>query len=500
MLATFFVREVGPIAFRQTKAKLTPATFFGEQHQLIYTAMREVDDAGKPVDLNTVRSQMKASGSLERAGGAIYLADLTNNRPALDNIVAYVDTLAEKHEQREFAAWLDITKVESHDVTNFRRWREEKLREATRTAYAHGSNVQLHHIGPVVEASMSGAQNRRKGAIPTATPTGYAGLDAATSGGIGNGDLWVVAGRPGSGKTSAILGIAANIGRPVPEDAPLFVPRLGVALFELEMQEVQVPDRIICMRSNVALARWRAGKLNDEDMVLAGFHAGELRASNFWIDDSPAHTITLDEVEAKLVAAKAEWDRPATFAGCPTCGRAYIHSPEIDRWFCAVCVPDPRAADFADRIIDEPVQLTREQRISVAMIDHVGLLKAAEEEHSREREVAKITGGSKAMAKRLGIGVVDVSQLSREADKREGKDKKPRLSDLRESGAIEQDADAILFPFRPGYYKPDDAKIQHQAEWILAKQRNGPPCTIPMRWVKECARFDDEDTSLPEGL
>ena len=471
---------------------------FGEQDGLIYEAMLALVAQHLPVDLNTVRSQLKATGKLERAGGTNYLAGLTENRPVVKNVETYADRIVEMWEHREFQTWAASTYAESYDVADFRTYRAEKQRQLAKITFARSSASRLEHVAATVEASMSGAQQRRRGrATMAGTPTGYAGLDKLT-GGMAAGTHWVVAGRSGQGKTSAILGMAANITRPVSDDEPLWVPRRGVALFELEMSRIEVVDRMICMGSGVPLPRWRNGPISDEDMAYAGQVATTIYNSTLWIDESPPYSIGIEEIEAKVLALKAEYDRPATFAGCPICSHDLDHSAEIDRWFCPVCHPDPRSADAL--VHEDRVQLTREHEVVGAMVDHIGLQMTNPDAPSRQRQIAEITGGSKAMAKRQRIWVCNVAQLNREPDKRQGKDQRPKLSDLKDSGSIEEDADVVLFPYRPGYYKPDDIKLRNVAEFIVAKQRNGPPGVVDMRYVPECSRFDDIDGSLPPGL
>lgn len=488
--------------------------FFGEQNEVVWGAMRSLAERRQPVELNTVRSQLLATGLLARAGGATYLAALTESRPVVENVEEYADRLVELWEQRDFLVWCGTAGAEGRGVPDFRRWRAEKQRELTRKTFAVGTRARAEHVSTAVVESMSAAQQRKRhGRNDATTPTGYTGLDRLT-GGIADGAQWIFAGRPGQGKTALLLGMAANITRPVFDNEPIWIPRRAVALFELEMGRIEVVDRMVCMAANIPLARWRNGPISDDDMAKAGQEATTLVQSYFWIDESPPHAIGIAEIEAKVMALKAEYDKPATFAGCPICPAALEHSPETDRWFCPSCHPNPRAAGAY--LHEERVQLTREQRITVTLIDHLGLVAGNPDVASRERQIAEITGGSKAMAKRLKIGVVNASQLNREADKRDGKDKRPKLSDIRESGSAEQDADVVVFPYRPGYYRPDDVKLQYEAEFIVAKQRNGPPGTVPMRFIPECAKFEDpegpsdrapmryttdiNDSPLPEGL
>lgn len=496
--ATLATTIVDRIALTKVRSLLKAEHFFDPQHQLIHEAQLAVLDAGHPVDLNTVKAQLAATGKLERAGGALYLSDLTSVYARVDNIVAYAERLVKLWEHRSFNEWLLVAHAESFDVPNFDDYRAAKARELLSKTYGVMGSGQLHLIGASVVESMQEAKDRAKGtAVSRVTPTGFTGLDEMTSGGIHDGDLWVIAGATGQGKTSLALGIAASVSAPIQEEWPIEVPILGVVLFELEMPEIQISDRMICMDAHIPFQRWRSGKMDELEWTPAGLSAEKIRASTFWVDDTADQTI--EEMEGKIRALKAEWDKPAIFAPCPQCrATPFERHAEIGRWFCPVCHPDPRSAHAVT--FEKREQLTREQRIALAMFDHMGKVKT-DRKMPREEQIDLLVGTTKNMAKRLAMGVIDLNQFSREVDRREAKDKKPRLSDLKGSGGIEQNADVIVFPYRHGYYKPDDYKIRNEAEFIIGKARNGPTGSIPMRYIPEWSSFEDvpRDT-YPEGL
>lgn len=487
-----------PLALLRVRSVLRAEHFFSPQHAIIYTAALEVLSRGAHVDLTAVKAQLKATNLLEQAGGASYLAEITQGATAGEHVTEYADRIVELWERREDQQWTVEYRAGAYDIPDYRAYRAEKLRELAKKAHGGTGPGQLERLAPSITASMSDAQQRRAGDIVArVTPTGYAMLDQKTGGGISDEDLWVLAGRPGSGKTSLALGIANNISVPIAPEIDLSVPELGVALFELEMPKAQISGRLICMNAGIPFEAWRSGRLNDDQWSAAGQHASRLLQSNMWIDDTT--DLSMSAIEAKLHALKSEYDRPATFAKCPVCHVTDLaHHPMINRWHCPTCSPDPTRAGM--RVFDQRKQLTRERRISVAEIDNLSRVKEEEKTYSREREVAGMSGYSKDMAKRLKMGVVLLVHVGRDLEKRKGKEKVPQLSDLRESGAVEQDADVVLFPWRPGYYKPEDQKIQHVASFVLAKQRNGPTGEIDVYYEPTCSRFDDLHTDLPAGL
>lgn len=478
--------------------------FFGEQEQIIYEGMLAVAAANEPVDMNTVRSKLRATGMLERAGGATYLADLTKNRPEIQNVVSYAERLVKLHKLREMIGLGHRIVAFGHDAENrIDAFAEETQRELSSIVYSgREDRAQLQHVAKSVDTSVSGVQQRfERGSPIGGVATGFRTLDEWTCG-LMEGDVWYIAARPGIGKTSALLGIVNNIIAPLPEDTAIDVPEYGVAVFSLEMPREQIAGRLICMEGNsekrhrIPFERWRSGQLRDEDWEPAYVAAARLKKSTLWIDDTP--NISLEEAEAKLVALKADWDREPTFAPCPECRtRPLIYQPEIAHWFCPACHPDPRVAGVP--MFKSREQLTRERRVAAAVFDYLGLMKGDPNARSREEEIGGISRGFKTLAKRRKVGVIAAAQLNRAIEQRAAKERRPQLSDLRESGSLEQDADLIMFLNRMSAYRPNDEKVRGKAEWDVAKQRNGRTGRIDMRYEDSCSRFSEED-DLPPGL
>ncbi|MBL9109680.1 MAG: replicative DNA helicase, partial [Myxococcales bacterium] len=282
-------------------------------------------------------------------------------------------------------------------------------------------------------------------------PTGFDRLDALTSG-LHDGDLTIVAARPGMGKTSFVLNIAVNVaapkGRELANDPNQRweEPGVGCVVFSLEMPREQLANRMVCSEGRVDVSKMRKGYLSQEDWQKLTQSAGFLGKCPIWIDDSPSLGIL--ELRSKVRRLQAEFNRT-----------------------------------------DEAGNLTH--RIGLVIVDYLQLMKGRDGAQSREQEISEISRGLKGLAKELKVPVIALSQLNRAVETRSEKSKRPMISDLRESGAIEQDADNILFIYRDDYYTKEASEEPNVAELIVAKQRNGPTGTVKVRFDKEYTRFDN---------
>jgi replicative DNA helicase len=288
----------------------------------------------------------------------------------------------------------------------------------------------------------------------TGSPTGFDRYDRMTAG-LHDGDLTIVAARPGMGKTSFVLNVAVNVASPRQRESATDPnqrweePGRGVAVFSLEMPREQIANRMVCSEGRVDVSKVRTGFLAPSDWSKLTQAASFLGSLPIWIDDSPGLSIL--ELRAKVRRLQAEFDQPEA--------------------------PGRRA-----------------QRIGLVIIDYLQLMKGRDGAQSREQEISEISRGLKGLAKELKVPVIALSQLNRAVETRSEKSKRPQLSDLRESGAIEQDADNICFIYRDDYYNQDSAE-RAIAELIIAKQRNGPTGTAKVRFDREFTRFDN----LAEG-
>lgn len=490
---------------------LPPDHLFAEQHRIIYGAALDVQAAGGSVSLSSVRSKLQDTGLFDRAGGLDYLTRLTSNRPDPEDLLVAAKRISDLHKLRMIGDFGHRCAAGVHEAADkIEVFAEEALRELGGIVYSGREQASdLQHVAASTRASVEAVKDRyERGASVSGVATGFVQLDEMT-GGIHEGDVWYIAARPSIGKTSAALGMAANITAPPDpekEPPPIEVPEYGAAYFSLEMPRDQLTGRLICMRAKIPFERWRSGQLRDQDWGPAYDAAEQIERSRLWIDETPG--LTLEEAEAKLMAVQSEWEREPTFEGCPICTRQLFYQSEIKCWYCPNCTPDPRSAGAL--VFQKRKQLTRERRIKTAFFDYFGLMKGDPKARSREEEMGGISRGLKTFAKRRKVGAVVAAQLNRDVEKRNAKEKRPQLSDMRETGSTEQDADLVMFLYRASFYRPDDAKVQGKAEWIVAKQRNGPTGTIHLRYESSYSKFYEEETgsyrqtsvdmSLPPGL
>ncbi|HWZ89552.1 MAG TPA: replicative DNA helicase, partial [Polyangiaceae bacterium] len=297
-----------------------------------------------------------------------------------------------------------------------------------------------------------GEAARRGGGI-TGIATGYPELDKQVAG-LHAGDLYIVAARPGMGKTSFVLNLAANIARPQrvevnPDseayfDAAVEEPGYGVLFCSLEMPREQLASRMLASEARVDMSRIRSGKLQRDDWNKLTDAASRLGRLPIWLDDTPA--LTLLDLRAKIRRLQAELKRGE--GGKTSKG------------------------------------------LGLVAVDYLQLMQGRRDAGSREQEISELSRGLKQLAKEMKIAVLALSQLNRAVETRTSKDKRPQLSDLRESGAIEQDADTIMFIYRDEYYFKDSPD-KGIAELIIAKQRNGPTGKVMTKFTSEYTRFDN---------
>lgn len=426
-------------ALHQAAEFLNPDDFYLPSHKQIFKAMLELDDAGKPIDPVSLESQLKSNGDLKSSGGLPYLAELSNRIPTAENIHHYVRIVSDKSMLRRLIRSASEIVSEAFsdpaDTEAFFDKSEQTIFDVTKTS----EQSSFKHVKPVVtevirKVTLRG-ESDKKGI--TGVPTGFYDLDKMT-GGFQPGDLVVLAARPGMGKTSLALNIAQNAG------VHFGMP---VLFFSLEMNDQQLVERMLCSEARVNLKRFRLeGDFEEDDWLRITETAGQLHKAPIYIDDTPM-------VSALQVRNKARRFRAnsSVFSG--------------------------------------------EEPLGLIVVDYLQLMSGSSgRSEGREREIAEISRGLKAMAKELKVPVIALSQLNRMVESRE--DKRPRLSDLRESGAIEQDADIILFIYRDAVYKRRsdedvDAADDNSAELIIGKHRNGPTGEVKLVYLQSYTRFEN---------
>ena len=431
---------------------LKPEHFYSEAHRRIFEACMELKTTGKPVDVVQVGTWLKDRERIAQVGGMGYLTEVLNAAPAIANVAAYGYTIREKARVRQLIATCQRVAAEGYidygEAQKFIDGAEQAIYEIARTP--ESSTVErLRVVMRRAFAQLTEAASR--GDRITGMSTGFTRYDNITAG-LHDGDLTIIAARPGMGKTSFVLNVAANVAQPRGRELTSDPntrwedPGHGVIVFSLEMPREQLANRMICSEGRVDVGRVRKGLLSQQDWGKLTQAAAHLGVLPIWIDDSPG--LSLLELRAKVRRLQAEYDEPAK---------------------------DGRPG----------------KRIGVVIIDYLQLMRGRENAQSREQEISEISRGLKGLAKELKLSVIALSQLNRQVETRSEKSKRPQLSDLRESGAIEQDADNICFIYRDDYYNKEASTEPNVAELIIAKQRNGPTGTAKVRFDKEYTRFDN---------
>jgi replicative DNA helicase len=434
---------------------LKPEHFYSEAHRRIFEACLELRAAGQPVDVVQVGSWLKDRQRLAQVGGTGYLSQILDAAPVVSNVAAYGRTIHEKYRIRQLIlACQRVTAqgyVDYGDPQSFIDGAEQAIYNIARTSTKQSTEKLLD----VMKKSFKRLNDAvARGDRITGVPTGFDRFDRMTAG-LHEGDLTIVAARPGMGKTSFVLNVAVNVASPKGrelandpnqrwEDAGV-----GAVVFSLEMPREQLANRMVCSEARVDVSKMRTGYLSPQDWSKLTQAASFLGGLPIWIDDSPG--LTLIELRAKVRRLQSEFD----------------------------------VRDESGRKI---------KKIGLVVVDYLQLMKGRDGVSSREQEISEISRGLKGLAKELEVPVIALSQLNRAVETRSEKSKRPQISDLRESGAIEQDADNIVFIYRDDYYNHDTAE-QNVAELIIAKQRNGPTGTAKVRFDKQWTRFDN----LAEG-
>lgn len=437
--------------------------FYSHANGLIYWAAHQVRARGRAVDIISVAEELRVGEQLGQVGGPSYLAQLSDATPFVANVGNHAAIVREKWFVRQIIAMCQTTAAEGYgDYGDFTEYCD-RLEQGIFDLGHQKDQGALVRVGDVLTVELD--RVREAGGM-FGIPSGFVRLDTYTAG-LHAGELGILAARPGMGKSSLAMGIGVNVaalavdpGYDDPTD-PRFDPEYkaieyGVAVFSLEMPREQLAIRVCCSEARVSLQKLRKGELLQPDWDLLAESAAWLKTIPLWIDDTPG--ITPLQLRAKLRRVKARWDRP--------------------------------------RNVEKK---QRERRLGLVLVDYIQLMGSDLPGRSREEEIGRISGSCKQIAKDFAVPVVALAQLNRAVEGRGPKDKKPQLSDLRDSGALEQDADSVMFIYREEYYlpKPENHGI---AEIVIAKQRSGPEnrSTI-LRWQPHCTRFSDYYDDLRSG-
>jgi len=407
---------------------LKPEVFYVPKNQRVYEAVQRLFEQSKPVDLLTVTQELRQLGTLDEVGGSFYVADLTNRVGSAAHIEYHARVLLEKHILRELIRL-------SGDVTRLAFDETTDVFELLDKAESDLFAIADQHIRRNSE-SMSTLVARAIRQIEEVgqQEDGMSGTPSGFSGidrltnGWQRSTLNIIAARPAMGKTAFVLGLARNAA--VDFKKP-------IAFFSLEMSSVELVNRLISSETEIEAEKIKKGKLEPHEWAQLNTRITQLSAAPFYIDDTPQ--ITLFELRAKCRRLKAQYN------------------------------------------------------IQMVLIDYLQLMSGGSESqgNNREQVIASISRGLKALSKELDIPVIALSQLSRAVETRGGT-KKPMLSDLRESGSIEQDADIVMFIFRPDYYgMEDDTAPPGSTQIIIAKHRNGQTGEVSLKFLNRFAKFVD---------
>jgi replicative DNA helicase len=445
-----------PLAFDKVNEFLKPEHFYSEAHRRIHESCIELSAEGKPVDVVQVATWLRDRERLAQVGGMAYLTEVLNAAPAVANVVSYAKTIHEKFRVRQLI--LACQRVAAQGYAGYGE-AQQFIDSAEQAVYDIARTRESTSVFPLRDVMQETFRRMMKaterGARIIGIPTGFDRYDRITSG-LHDGELTIVAARPGMGKTSLVLNMAINVASPQllesardPNDR-WQEPGYAVVIFSLEMPREQIVKRMLCSEARVDVSRVRTGMLAPSDWSKLTQAAAHLNNLNVWVDDSA--TLSILELRSKVRRLQAEFDRT------------------------------------------DPVTGEKKQRLGLVMVDYLQLMRGRENANSREQEISEISRGLKQLAKELNLPVIALSQLNRAVETRGEKSKRPQLSDLRESGAIEQDADNICFIYRDDYYNKESAE-RSVAELIVAKQRNGPTDTVKVKFDAQYTRFED----LPEG-
>ena len=414
---------------------LKPDTFYKEAHQKIFGAIQALFQASQPVDLLTVNNQLKSNGELEKAGGTSYLAQLTSRVSSTSNVEFHARIIIEQYIKRQLIHISSEIQRQSYEDTSDVFMILDRMEQELFTIAESNIRKNYESMSDILKKAVEELEKKQlqKSGL-TGIPSGFTDLDRLTSGWQKQ-ELIIIAARPGMGKTAFVVSACRNAAVDFGH---------SVALFSLEMSAVQLVNRIISAEAEIEAEKIRKGKLEAHEWQQLHSKIKTLFDAQIFIDDTPALSIL--ELRAKCRRLKAQ------------------------------------------------------KNIELIVIDYLQLMTGDSSgkgpSGNREQEIAQISRALKQLAKELDVPVIALSQLNRSTETRGG-NKKPQLSDLRESGAIEQDADQVMFIYRPEYYQitQDDQgnSLVGMGEIIMAKNRSGSLENVWLKFIGKFTKYCDLD-------
>ena len=415
---------------------LYPESFYEPRNQMVYEAIRDLSMEEKPVDMLTVTDRLEKMGKLDEVGGPVYIAELSSRVASSANIEYHANIIAQKFLARQLITFSSGIQTKAFDETIDV---DDLMQEAEGSLFElsqRNMKKDYTQINPVIRQALDVIQKAAANTDGlTGVASGYHKLDDLTSGWQAS-DLVIIAGRPAMGKTSFALSMAKNIASDY---------RVPIAFFSLEMSNVQLVNRLISNACEIQGSKILNGQLKPDEWDRLDKHVNTLLDAPLYIDDTPGLSVFELRTKAR--------------------------------------------------------RLVREHGVKIIMIDYLQLMNANGMRFgSRQEEVSTISRSLKGLAKELDIPILALSQLNRGVEAREGLEgKRPQLSDLRESGAIEQDADMVLFVHRPEYYhiyQDENGRDLHgMAQIIIAKHRKGATGDVLLTFRGEYTRFENPEDS-----
>jgi replicative DNA helicase len=408
--------------------RLAAEDFYSEVHRIIYGAMMRLYSRGEPIDQLTLTNELRSVNEFERIGGRPYVFQIVESVPTAANAGRYADIVRGKALLR---AIIDVGSRITEDAFREPEDVSEALDSAEQLVYGVSNRTLREHLAPVSELAPGALEMiqrlyEQEGEV-TGVETGFEDLDRLTTG-FHKSDLIILAARPAMGKTALSLNAIWHAAGE---------RKMPVAIFSLEMSKEQLVQRLISQTTRIPAQALRSGNVKAEDWPKLVRGVAEVSRAPIWIDDTAG--VTLMEIRAKV------------------------------------------------RRLASQLNVAGEMPLSLVVVDYLQLMVGqGNRAENRQQEIAEISRGLKVLARDLDVPVLAIAQLSRAVEGRH--DKRPLLSDLRDSGAIEQDADMVMFLYRDEYYNPesDDKGI---AEVIVGKHRNGPTGKVQLAWMEQYTKF-----------
>jgi replicative DNA helicase len=408
--------------------QLTPEEFYSETHRIIYAAMMRLYSRGDRIDQITLTNELNSINEFDRVGGRAYVFQLVESVPTASNAARYAEIVRGKALLRSV---IDVGSRITEDAFREPEDVTEALDSAEQLIYNVSNNTLKQHLAPVSQLAPGALEMiqrlyEQEGEV-TGVETGFEDLDRLTTG-FHKSDLVVLAARPAMGKTAMALNAIWHASGE---------KKMPVAIFSLEMSKEQLVQRLISQTTRIPAQSLRSGNVKAEDWPKLLRGVAQVSEAPIWIDDTAG--VTLMEMRAKVRRLASQ----LIAQGGPP--------------------------------------------LSLVVVDYLQLMIGqGNRNDNRQQEIAEISRGLKVLARDLDVPVLAIAQLSRAVESRH--DKRPMLSDLRDSGAIEQDADMVMFLYRDEYYNPD-SDDKGIAEVIVGKHRNGPTGKVQLAWLEQYTKF-----------